>query len=108
MLNAGRLTSVIFHGPPGTGKTALANVVAGMAGGEFHSANAAMLGVKDLRQILSSSRERVEQGLHASILFLDEIHRFSRSQQDVLLEDVEKGLIILIGATTENPGFCCE
>lgn len=105
MLNAGRLTSVIFHGPPGTGKTALANVVAGMAGGEFHSANAAMLGVKDLRQILSSSRERVEQGLHASILFLDEIHRFSRSQQDVLLEDVEKGLIILIGATTENPGF---
>ena len=106
MLDAARLTSVLFHGPPGTGKTALAHVIAGMVGGgQVHTANASMLGVKDLREILSSSRQRVEQGLAPALLFLDEIHRFSRSQQDVLLEDVEKGLVILVGATTENPGF---
>ncbi len=105
MLAADRLTSILFWGPPGTGKTALANVIAHHTGRHFEQANAAMVGVKDIRAILETSRRRVEQGQGRTILFLDEIHRFARNQQDVLLADVESGLITLVGATTENPSF---
>ncbi|HRP62072.1 MAG TPA: replication-associated recombination protein A [Phycisphaerales bacterium] len=105
MLDADRLTSVLFWGPPGTGKTTLAEVIAKHTGRHFERANAALVGVKDIREILAASTRRIDEGGKRTILFLDEIHRFSRSQQDVLLNDVERGLITLIGATTENPYF---
>ena len=95
--------SVLLWGPPGTGKTTIASLIAHQTGRRFISANAAMIGVKDIRDAIDSSRRHIESGEKATILFLDEIHRFSRSQQDVLLGDVERGIITLIGATTENP-----
>jgi putative ATPase len=105
MLAADRLTSVIFYGPPGTGKTTLAEVIANHTGRHFERANAAQIGVKEIREILAAAAHRIEDSGRRTILFLDEIHRFSRNQQDVLLNDVENGLITLIGATTENPFF---
>lgn len=105
MLEADRLTSVIFYGPPGTGKTSLAEVIAAVTQRHFERANAAAVGVKEVRAILEGGLRRLElDGTH-TILFLDEIHRFNRAQQDVLLGDVERGVITLIGATTENPFF---
>jgi putative ATPase len=105
MLAADRMTSVIFFGPPGTGKTTLAEVIANHTGRHFERANAAQIGVKEVREILAGAAMRIENAGKRTILFLDEIHRFSRNQQDVLLGDVENGLITLIGATTENPYF---
>jgi len=105
MLQADRLTSVIFHGPPGTGKTTLAEVIAHHTGRQFERTNAAQVGVKEIREIIARATKQLEDDGRRTILFLDEIHRFSRSQQDVLLGDVENGLITLIGATTENPFF---
>ncbi len=105
LLTADRLSSAIFYGPPGTGKTALAHVIAQHTRAAFEQANAAGIGVKELRQILARARERLTHAGERTVLFLDEIHRFNRAQQDVLLNDVENGLIILIGATTENPFF---
>ncbi len=105
MLQADRLTSAVFYGPPGSGKTTLAHVIARMTRAHFQQANAAAIGVKEVREILSEARERLETGGQRSVLFLDEIHRFNRAQQDTLLDDVENGVIILIGATTENPFF---
>lgn len=105
MLQADRLTSVIFYGPPGTGKTTLSELIAAYTQRHFDRANAAAIGVKDVRDILHHARKRLENDGRRTIFFLDEIHRFNRAQQDVLLGDVERGIITLIGATTENPFF---
>ncbi|HMO26155.1 MAG TPA: AAA family ATPase [Tepidisphaeraceae bacterium] len=105
MLEADRLMSVIFYGPPGTGKTTLAELIANYSQSHFEHANAASVGVKDVRAILDAARERLETTARRTVLFLDEIHRFNRAQQDILLGDVEAGQIVLVGATTENPFF---
>ena len=105
MLEADRLTSVIFYGPPGTGKTTLAQLIASYSKSHFEQANAAGVGVKEVRQILEAARDRLGNSGQRTVLFLDEIHRFNRAQQDILLQDVENGLILLVGATTENPFF---
>jgi putative ATPase len=105
MISSDTLRSAIFWGPPGTGKTTLAHVIAHETSCHFETFNAAMIGVADIRRIIEEARSRIEQGNGRTILFLDEIHRFSRSQQDVLLEAVEHGIIILVGATTENPAY---
>ena len=105
MLLADRLNSLIFYGPPGCGKTALAHVIANHTKARFKSLNASSAGLKEVREILVEAREQLEDDGRRTILFLDEIHRFNRSQQDVLLPDVEDGVIILIGATTQNPFF---
>ncbi len=105
MLEADRLTSVIFYGPPGCGKTTLAEVIAQHTGRHFERANAAAIGVKEVRLVLDEARRRLGDDGRRTIFFLDEIHRFSRAQQDVLLGDVERGVITLVGATTENPFF---
>src|SRR5262245_32150281 len=105
MLEADRLMSVIFYGPPGTGKTTLAQIIAQYTKSHFEQANAASVGVKEVRAILDTAKERLANSGQRTVLFLDEIHRFNRAQQDILLGDVEAGLIILIGATTENPFF---
>src|ERR1700722_1248686 len=105
MLEADRLTSVIFYGPPGTGKTTLAQIIAAHTKSHFEQVNAAAAGVKEGRAILEAAKETIGSGGKRTVLFLDEIHRFNRAQQDILLGDVEAGLILLIGATTENPFF---
>ena len=105
LLDADRLTSAIFYGPPGTGKTTLAQIIANRTKAAFESTNAAAIGVKEVREILQRARDRLAHDGQRTVLFLDEIHRFNRAQQDVLLGDVEDGIVILIGATTENPFF---
>lgn len=105
MLEADQLTSVLFYGPPGTGKTTLAELIAGYTKRHFDRGNAAAVGVKDVRHVLDQARKRLEHEGKRTIFFLDEIHRFNRAQQDVLLGDVERGIVTLIGATTENPFF---
>src|SRR5688500_711193 len=105
MLEADRLTSVIFYGPPGTGKTTLAQLVAQYTKSHFEQVNAAAVGVKEVRAILDAAKERLGAAGERTVLFLDEIHRFNRAQQDILLPDVEAGYVILVGATTENPFF---
>lgn len=105
LLDADRLTSAIFYGPPGTGKTTLAHLIADLTKGAFEATNAASIGVKEIREIIARAQERVLGDGRRTVLFLDEIHRFNKAQQDVLLGDVEAGVVILIGATTENPFF---
>jgi putative ATPase len=105
MLEADRLSSLIFYGPPGVGKTSLAMVIANYTRAEFHYLSAPAAGVKDIRDIIALARNRLSANKTRTVLFIDEIHRFNRAQQDVLLDDVEAGILILIGATTENPFF---
>lgn len=105
MLAAGTITSLILHGPPGTGKTTLAELIAKHTKRHFEQENASSVGVKRIREIIDQATSRLEHAGTRTMLFLDEIHRFTRSQQDVLLADVERGVITLIGATTENPLF---
>lgn len=105
MLLADRLISLIFYGPPGTGKTSLAHVIAEHTKSHFHYLSAPAASVKDLRQIIEQALGRLSSAGKKTVLFIDEIHRFNKAQQDVLLDDVESGIITLIGATTENPFF---
>ncbi len=98
-----RVRSSIFYGPPGTGKTTLARIVAVTTGAEFEELSAVSATVKDVREVLARARERLGISGRRTILFLDEIHRFNKAQQDALLPGVESGLLTLIGATTENP-----
>ncbi len=100
-----QLSSVIFYGPPGTGKTTLARIIANTTKAEFFSLNAVLSGVKDIRDAVSQAERSLSLYGKRSILFVDEVHRFNKAQQDALLPHVENGLIILIGATTENPYF---
>ncbi|MFA5880847.1 MAG: AAA family ATPase [Eubacteriales bacterium] len=104
-IEADHLSSVIFYGPPGTGKTALATVVANTTKAFFEKLNAVTSGVADIKQVVKNARDRLGMYNQRTILFIDEIHRFNKSQQDALLPYVEDGTIILIGATTENPYF---
>ncbi|NIA17243.1 MAG: AAA family ATPase [Planctomycetes bacterium] len=105
MLLAGTLSSVIFYGPPGVGKTSLASIIANYTKAKFHYLSAPAAGVNDIRQIIARAKDLLITSKTKTVLFIDEIHRFSRTQQDVLLDDVESGIIILVGATTENPFF---
>ena len=105
MIEAGNITSLIFYGPPGTGKTTLARIVAGSIKAKFHYLSAPAASVKDVREIIAEAKDRLITSGAKTLLFIDEIHRFNRAQQDVLLDDVENGIITLIGATTENPFF---
>jgi putative ATPase len=100
-----RVGSMILYGPPGSGKTTLARIVAHTTGAHFEELSAVSATVKDVREVLASARERLGGSGQRTILFLDEIHRFNKAQQDALLPAVEEGLVTLIGATTENPYF---
>ena len=105
LVDADQLRSVLFFGPPGTGKTSLARILANETNREFAQLSAIMHGVKELRAVLQAARERLETGGPGTLLFIDEIHRFNKAQQDAMLADVEEGIVTLIGATTSNPFF---
>jgi putative ATPase len=104
-IKADKLSSIIFYGPPGTGKTTLARVIAGTSSAEFTQINATVAGKKDMEEVIAKAKDNGGMYGKKTILFIDEIHRFNKGQQDYLLPFVEDGTIILIGATTENPYF---
>ena len=105
LIKADRLGSIILYGPPGTGKTTLARLLAGETKRQFREISAVLHGVKDLRAVLEGARDELASGGLATLLFIDEIHRFNKAQQDAVMADVEQGVISLVGATTSNPFF---
>src|SRR5881409_3975101 len=104
-IEADRIQSLIFYGPPGTGKTSLAQIIARQTKSKFERLSGVESNVAEMRRVLSTAANRLENKRQATILFIDEIHRFNKAQQDVLLPDVEAGTVRLIGATTHNPFF---
>lgn len=105
LLQADRLGSVLFYGPPGTGKTTLARLLAAESHRRFRQLSAVTSGVKEVREVLTDARDELATGGRRTLLFIDEIHRFNKAQQDALLPDVEDGIVTLVGATTANPFF---
>ena len=105
MIDSGRIPSIILWGPPGVGKTTLANIISNTIKVPFFTLSAVTSGVKDVRDVIERAKSGSFFSAASPILFIDEIHRFSKSQQDSLLGAVEKGIVTLIGATTENPSF---
>lgn len=105
MIESDRIESMILWGPPGTGKTSLAHVIANETGAEFAWFSAVTSGIRDVKEVVGRARDRLEMNGRRTILFCDEIHRFNKAQQDAFLPHVEKGVITLVGATTENPSF---
>ena len=105
LIDSKRIGSLLLYGPPGTGKTTLAQLLAAEIGSQFRQLSAVLSGLKELREVLEWARDEVASGARKPLLFIDEIHRFNRSQQDALLPDVEEGIIDFVGATTSNPFF---
>src|SRR5216683_5040343 len=104
-IESDRIQSLIFYGPPGTGKTSLAQIIANQTASKFERLSGVESNVADMRRVLSGAANRLENKGRPTLLFIDEIHRFNKAQQDVLLPDVESGVVRLIGATTHNPFF---
>ena len=104
-LEAGQIHSMVFWGPPGVGKTTLARLIARCVDAHFETLSAVLSGVKEIRQAIDSARQHKSQGDRKTILFIDEVHRFNKAQQDAFLPHIEDGTIVFIGATTENPSF---
>jgi putative ATPase len=104
-VEAGRIPSLLLWGPPGSGKTTVARLLAGIGGMRFAQLSAVMDGIKDLRQVLQLAKDMARMENRGTLLFIDEIHRWNKAQQDALLQHVEDGTVVLVGATTENPGF---
>jgi len=105
MIEADRMRPVILYGPPGTGKTSLARIIAKTTESNFEKINAVTSGVGEIKRIISETKSSLMNTSGKTVLFIDEIHRFNKSQQDALLPSVEDGTIVLVGATTENPFF---